>query len=161
MIDGRFELRKMLGAGGMGSVYLATQRVIDRPVCVKLLRRELMTDTTVVKRFLVEAKAASRLTNPHTITIHDFGKTGEGIPYIAMEYLEGRSLRDKLDDVRTLGYVEAARILDQVAESLAEAHDAGIVHRDLKPDNVFLTRRPGWSRGRRSRRAGERPPIAP
>jgi len=142
VVDGRYEVRRRLGRGGMGSVYLASQRAIDRPVCLKLLHRDLMGDPTVVKRFLVEAKAASRLTNPHTITIHDFGRTAEGVPYIAMEYLEGRSLRAKLDEARALTWSEAGRILDQMAESLAEAHDAGIVHRDLKPDNVFLTRRP-------------------
>ena len=140
-VDGRYEIRKKLGAGGMGSVYLAFQSQIERPVCLKLLHRDMLADTTVVKRFLLEAKAASRLTNPHTITIHDFGTTQEGAPYIAMEYLAGQSLREKLDDVKTMSVADAARVMDQVAESLAEAHEEGIVHRDLKPDNVFLTKR--------------------
>ena len=142
VIDGRYEIRKLLGEGGMGSVYLANQRVIDRKVCLKLLKKELLSDATVVKRFLLEAKAASRLTNPHTITIHDFGKTKDRLLYIAMEYLKGQSLREKLATTPVLSLEETARILDKVAESLAEAHDNGIVHRDLKPDNVFLTERP-------------------
>ena len=142
LIDNRYELRRKLGEGGMGSVYLAFQTSIERPVCIKFLRRELLSDQTVIKRFLIEAKAASRLTDPHTITIHDFGTTLEGLPFIAMEYLEGVSLRGKLEKTGSLSYEDMARIIDQVAQSLAEAHDAKIIHRDLKPDNVQLTARP-------------------
>jgi len=142
-IDGRYVVERKLGQGGMGLVYLARQKVIDRPVCVKLLRRELLTDPKIVKRFLVEAKAASALQSEHTITIHDFGATEKGVPYIAMEYLLGESLRDRLRHAKSLSVPEMGDLMLQVAASLEEAHEKGIVHRDMKPDNVFLTSRPG------------------
>ena len=142
VIDERFEVRAKLGEGGMGAVYMAHQRSVDRPVVLKVLRRELQDHPSVVRRFLLEAKAASRLTNAHTITIFDFGKTRDGVLYIAMEYLEGRSLSEKLKDQGSLSVEETVRILDKVAESLAEAHAQGIIHRDIKPDNVFLAVRP-------------------
>jgi serine/threonine-protein kinase len=139
-IDGRFLVQQFLGEGGMGAVFVAHQKSVDRQVALKVLKRELMQDQTAVKRFLLEARAASRLTNVHTITIHDFGKTSDGLLYIAMELLKGESLRERLQQVKRMEPAQVARILDQVAESLAEAHEHGIVHRDLKPENVFLVR---------------------
>jgi len=141
-IDGRFEVLRLLGQGGMGAVYEARQKSIDRLVALKILKRELMQDATVVKRFLLEAKAASRLSNVHTITIHDYGKTHDGLLYIAMELLKGQSLRERLTERKRLSVDEALALLDQVAESLVEAHSQGIVHRDLKPENIFLATTP-------------------
>ena len=141
VIEGRFEIQKLLGEGGMGSVYLAHQRSVDRQVCIKVLKREVQQDPTVVKRFLLEAKASSRLTNAHTITIYDFGRAKDGLLYIAMEYLHGRSLREKLAKTPTLSVQEAVRIMSAVGKSLAEAHEHNIIHRDLKPDNIFLAQR--------------------
>ncbi|MBN2361724.1 MAG: serine/threonine protein kinase [Deltaproteobacteria bacterium] len=141
-VDGRFEVIELLGSGGMGSVYLARQKSVDRLVALKVMYRRLLEDATLIKRFLLEAKACARLANPHTVVIHDFGKTDDGVLYIAMEYLKGRSLRKKLEETPRLDVYEAARILDQVADSLTEAHANGIIHRDLKPENVFLAETP-------------------
>ena len=141
-IDGRFEIVRLLGEGGMGSVYVARQKSIDRLVALKVLKRELLQDATAARRFLLEAKAASRLSNAHTITIHDFGKTQDGLLYIAMELLTGQSLRERLRAKKRLSVDEAVGLLDQVAESLTEAHAQGIVHRDLKPENIFLAETP-------------------
>jgi serine/threonine-protein kinase len=145
VLDDRFEIQKKLGEGGMGAVYRARQRSVDRLVAIKVLRPEHQNDLSVVKRFFLEAKAASRLTNPHTITVYDFGKTREGLLYIAMEFLQGRSLRDKLTEQPVLPLAEVVRILDEMGQSLAEAHAQGIIHRDLKPENVFLVESGGQS----------------
>lgn len=142
LLDGRFRVERALGAGGMGEVYLARQINVERNVAIKVLRRERLGDARAVTRFLREAKTISRLTSPHTVTLHDVGQLAEGDYYIAMEYLEGRTLRDLLDE-GPVAPREAARILDQIALSLAEAHAHGIVHRDLKPLNVLL----GQARG--------------
>lgn len=138
VIGRRFEVVSRIGAGGMGVVYKARQLGMDRWVAVKMLLKELAHDDNVVKRFKVEALAASRLTHPNTIRIYDFGQTEDANLYIAMEYLEGQSLERAL---RRGGPMPARRflhILKQVAASLSEAHSKGIVHRDLKPDNIFL-----------------------
>ena len=140
-IAGRFHVKKKLGEGGMGAVYLAHQASVDRMVVLKVLKGEFQEDVTVVKRFFLEAKAASRLSNEHTITIYDFDKTADGTLYIAMELLKGRELREKMDEVGRLSIDETAKILMAVSESLGEAHDAGIIHRDMKPENIFLTER--------------------
>ena len=138
VIDDRFEVKRLLGRGGMGSVYLAHQRSVDRLVALKVMKADLLEDQAQVKRFILEARAASRLTNNHTITIYDFGKSADGVPYIAMEYLRGLSLRDHLKQEGSLPVDDVVRITSEIAESLAEAHEHGIVHRDLKPENVFL-----------------------
>jgi len=140
-LDGRFDVKRLLGRGGMGSVYLAHQRSVDRQVALKVLKRDLLEDAQQVKRFIVEARAASRLENPHTITIYDFGRTEDGILYIAMEYLRGQSLRDRIQQAGSLPLDETLRIATEIAESLAEAHEHGIVHRDMKPENVMLALR--------------------
>ena len=151
VVDGRFEVKRLLGRGGMGSVYLAHQRSVDRLVALKVLKRDLADDEAQVKRFILEARAASRLASPHTITIHDFGKTDDGLLYIAMEHLKGRTLRDRLEAEGRLPVEAAAALCAQIATSLAEAHEHGIVHRDIKPENVFLVAGP---RGAASTRLG-------
>ncbi len=140
-IGGRFKVTEMLGAGGMGSVYLARQLSVDRDVAIKILRKDTADDTLAARRFLLEAKATSRLKNDHTVTIYDFGQTDDGHLFIAMEFLEGRTLRQKLDLEGALSLDETASIIDQIGESLAEAHEQGIVHRDLKPENILLAKR--------------------
>ena len=140
-IGGRFKVSEMLGAGGMGSVYLARQLSVDRDVAIKILRKDTADDTLAARRFLLEAKATSRLKNDHTVTIYDFGQTDDGHLFIAMEFLEGRTLRQKLDMERALSLEETVNIIDQIGESLAEAHEQGIVHRDLKPENILLATR--------------------
>ncbi len=139
-IGGRFRIHAKLGEGGMGAVYRGEQISLKRKVAVKLLRPELSRDPAIVRRFNAEAEAVAKLSHPNTVAIFDFGQDADGTLFIAMEYCEGRSLRQEL----TQGPIPAARALhiaSQVAASLSDAHRHGIVHRDLKPDNVMLTER--------------------
>ena len=138
----RFRIDAHLGTGAFGAVYRARQLSVDRDVAVKILRKEALVHPTAIQRFFLEAKATSQLNHAHTITIHDFGQTDDGLLFIAMEYLPGCSLRDKIHQDGPVATTEAIRIIGSVAASLAEAHAMGIVHRDLKPANIFLTERP-------------------
>lgn len=138
-IDGRFTVRSLLGKGGMGAVYTAHQHSMDRDVALKVLRRDAAQSEDAVKRFFREARAVSRLASPHTIVVHDFGQSEEGLLYIAMELLRGRPLNRVLSDLG--GPMEPAKavgIAQQILDSLTEAHQVGVIHRDLKPDNVFI-----------------------
>jgi len=137
VVDGRYRIEERLGAGGMGVVYRARQLKVDRDVALKLLRRERLGDAGAVKRFVAEARVISKLSSPHTVTLLDVGEVDDGDFYLAMELLEGRTLRDRLRE-GPLTLADAVEILDPVCLSLAEAHARGIVHRDLKPSNVFL-----------------------
>ncbi len=142
MVAGRFRMLRKLGDGGMGEVYVAEQVPMGRSVALKVLRQELSDDPQQVERFKREAQAASQLSHPNTIIVHDFGQDEDGTLFIAMEYLEGRSL-DALLDEGPLDAERAVRILAQICGSLEEAHRRGMVHRDLKPENIFLTERGG------------------
>jgi len=137
-IAGRFTVMTRIGEGGMGVVYKARQKNMDRDVAIKVLLAEMAANKTVEKRFYLEALAVSKLKHPNTIQIHDFGETEKGQLYIAMEFLDGAGLKDILKDEKTLAAKRAARVSVQILRSLREAHAKGIVHRDLKPDNVFL-----------------------
>ena len=138
-VDGRFTVRELLGIGGMGAVYRAYQHSMDRDVALKVMRADAAQDEQAIKRFFREARAASKLSSPHTITVFDFGQTQEGMLYIAMELLQGRSLARELKNLgRPMEVDRAVRIVDQMLDSLDEAHAKGILHRDLKPDNIFL-----------------------
>jgi serine/threonine-protein kinase len=138
-IDGRFTVHGLIGRGGMGAVYRARQHSMNRDVALKVVRQDVASDKKAIKRFLREVQAASRLASPHTVTVFDFGQTQDGILYIAMELLRGRTLaRVRAGAGGTLPAGRAARIMDGVLDSLIEAHEAGVLHRDLKPDNVFV-----------------------
>ena len=139
VVDDRYEIRGMIGRGGMGAVFEAWQPSVQRTVALKVLLREFAENETVIKRFHKEALAASRLTHPNSISVYDFGQTDDGILFIAMEYLRGENLGEVLTREGALGPRRAIHIMRQVCKSLCEAHKAGIIHRDLKPDNVFLT----------------------
>ena len=140
VLDERFEIEARLGQGGMGTVYRARQLSMDRTVAVKILQQHLANEAAAVQRFFREARAASQLQHPNTITTYDFGQSDEGYLYIAMEHLDGNALDKVLDDEGTLGFVEAMEIVHQICGSLVEAHEKGIVHRDLKPENIMLVR---------------------
>ncbi len=140
----RFRIDKVLGQGGFGTVYAATQLSMNRKAAVKTLRAELGSDKAQLKRFYHEARAASALTSPHVVRIYDFGIDDElKTPYIAMEHLHGRDLSDAIQQEAPMPPERATRILSQVAEALIESAEQGIVHRDLKPDNIFLMQRAG------------------
>ena len=134
----RFEILERVGDGGTGVVYRAKQLSVDRIIAVKVLGAHVSTDPQWMKRFQNEARAASRLEHPNTVRILDFGQTREGLLFIAMEFLNGRSLRTEIERA---GRVQAGRtmqVIAQVCSSLAEAHSQSIIHRDIKPDNVML-----------------------
>ncbi len=140
---GRYRIVKKLGQGGMGTVYRAEQISLKRQVALKVLDPNLFHDTELIRRFNTEAELAAKLSHPHTVTLYDFGEAEGGMLFIAMELLEGRSLRDVIASDAPLPPARVLDIADQVASSLADAHKAGIIHRDLKPDNVMLQERAG------------------
>ncbi|MBN2357898.1 MAG: protein kinase [Deltaproteobacteria bacterium] len=137
-IDGKFEIRELLGKGGRGAVYLARQRSMDREVAIKVLLPEYAADPTSIARFYQEARAVSRLSHANCITVYDFGQTEQGLLYIVMEYLRGEPLTRVVKEQAPLPLVRAVHIAIQICDALAEAHEKGIVHRDLKLGNVVL-----------------------
>ncbi|HUU03534.1 MAG TPA: protein kinase [Myxococcota bacterium] len=139
-LDNKFLIEELLGVGGMGKVYKATQLSLDKTVCVKVLRSIMMADETLVGRFHREARAASRLNHPNSITVIDFGQDKQGGSlYLAMEFVPGKDLGKVIHNERPLSEERIVKIMDQVLSALADAHAAGIVHRDLKPENIMVT----------------------
>ncbi len=136
----RFRIVRRLGAGGMGAVFLAEQIAVgNRPVALKVLSRKLLDDPDFLLRFQNEAASTGRIHHPNVVTIYESGQADDGTPYIAMEFLEGESLRQALSRRGALPVPEVAEILQQAVRGLNAAHKLGIIHRDLKPDNIFLT----------------------
>src|SRR2546429_449817 len=133
-----YRIIKLLGTGGMGSVYQAHDEKLDRVVALKVLLPESVAHADRRRRFLQEARAASALNHPHILTVYEIGET-DGKPYITMEYIEGETLRQKIDS-KALRIKDALEIAIQVAEGLAKAHEHGIAHRDLKPENLMISR---------------------
>jgi serine/threonine-protein kinase len=141
----RYRVDRVLGVGGMGYVVLATQVFLDQQVAVKLLLPERACDRNIVARFLREARAAVKLKSEHVCRILDVGMLDDGVPYIAMDYLEGTDLARMLEEQGAFPVKDAVACVLQACEAVAEAHSLGIVHRDLKPRNLFLTLRPDGS----------------
>ena len=138
---GRYNVIGELGQGAMGTVYKAVDPLIDRIVAIKTINLTLAVDEKdeYESRFYQEAKAAGRLSHPNIVTIYDVGKSGE-IAYIAMEFLQGRELRDVLNNGQRMPVVQVINVVAQVAQGLAYAHENGIVHRDIKPSNIMIVR---------------------
>ncbi len=146
VFSSRYRIEGLLGQGGFGRVYVATQLSMGRTVALKTLHPELVSDENHLQRFYLEARAASHLKSPHVVRIYDFGVDDEtSTPFIAMEELEGRTLTEEIRLRGVLRPAHAARILGQVGQALEEAGGQGIVHRDLKPDNIFLLSTAGRS----------------
>ena len=139
VVDNRYVLSGLLGDGGMGKVYLACDKVLDRDVALKVLREQYAEDEEFVERFEREAKAAASLNYPHIVSVYDRGRTEEGTYYIAMEHVPGGTLKDRILNEGPVEAAEAVRLATQVADALSVAHASGIVHRDVKPQNVLLT----------------------
>ena len=140
-LDEKYRLDERLGTGGMGTVYRATHLLIDRPVAVKVLNPRYVEDETALVRFRREARAAGRLQHANAVTVTDFGRTSDGLVYLVMELLEGRTLRDVLAREAPLDVARAVSIMLQISSAVAAAHNAGVIHRDLKPANIFVVQR--------------------
>lgn len=140
LVDNMYRVVRLIGRGGMGSVYEAEDIRLGRPVALKVLRSDLAKQLQADERFFQEAKILARIRSPFVATVYNIGATDTGRTYIAMEYIDGESLGDLLDRERWLTLPRACRIAQRVCEALMEAHKLGIIHRDLKPDNILLTR---------------------
>jgi serine/threonine-protein kinase len=139
LLDGSYEVLRVIGEGGMGRVYEARHtRLHTKRFAVKLLHHELARQPDVVTRFQREAEAASVLTHPNVVGVYDVNTSADGRPYIVAELLQGEDLGSHLDRVGKLATVDAVHIVRQVCHALGAAHASGIVHRDVKPENVFL-----------------------
>jgi eukaryotic-like serine/threonine-protein kinase len=137
----RFLIVEKLGEGGMGSVYKAVHTQMDRICAFKTLLPSAESSESAAARFKREARMASRIDNPHAVTIYDFGQAEGGMLYLAMEFIDGKQLSDVLSAEWPLGLDRVVRITNQIAQALEAAHSLGIVHRDLKPDNIMLARK--------------------
>ncbi|MCA1623197.1 MAG: protein kinase [Acidobacteria bacterium] len=140
-LDEKYKIEKELGRGGMGAVFLATHIGTERPVAVKVIVPEFMERTEFVERFRREARAAGRLRHPNVVDVTDFGfddTSGGRVAYLVMEYLDGCTLGEVLEEEGKLPLTWTIDILEQVCSAVEEAHKQGIIHRDLKPDNIWL-----------------------
>ena len=142
-VIGQYRIEKKLGVGGMGAVYLAQQTTVSRPAVIKVLRSQIGGSADSSARFAVEAKAASSLNHPNIVTIYNYGEMEDGTLFLAMEYIAGETLAQRIDRCGQLPVDRAVHIATQIARALGEAHAHGVVHRDLKPQNVMLVERGG------------------
>jgi tRNA A-37 threonylcarbamoyl transferase component Bud32 len=140
---GQYRLKKKIGAGGMGEVYLAEHTLLKRPCAIKRIRPGNDNDPVTLARFEREVRATAELSHPHTVEIYDYGRAGDGTFYYVMEYLWGLSLEDLVNRSGPLPAARVVFLLSQVCEALEEAHANGLIHRDLKPGNIFAARRGG------------------
>ncbi len=143
VLDGTYRLTRLLGQGGMGTVYEAHHTGAGKRLAVKVMHRGLMAYPELRARFQREAKVTSELAHANVVSVFGFGAAPSGEPYLVMEFLEGEDLQTRMERTGPLPLEAVAELVTQVAAGLAEAHVAGVVHRDLKPDNVFLVRAPG------------------
>jgi uncharacterized RDD family membrane protein YckC len=132
-----FEIRALLGEGGMGTVYLAHDLSLDRPVAIKVLRRELGDKSDLVERLVLEAQAQARLQHPNVVNVYYIGEYA-GAPYFAMEYVRGQTLADRISEHGPIPWPDALEYVIQTTRALLEANERGIVHRDVKPSNLLV-----------------------
>src|SRR5437867_2488882 len=132
----QLEILGLIGQGGMGAVYKARQRQLDRLIALKILPAQVSHDPAFAERFMREARALARLNHPNIVAVHDFGQA-DGFYYFLMEFIDGATLRQVLAEGK-LAPREALAIVPQVCEGLQYAHDQGVVHRDIKPENILL-----------------------
>ena len=137
LINGRYEVIRSIGQGGMANVYLGYDKILDRNVAIKVLRGDLANDEKFVRRFQREALSASSLSHPNIVAMYDVGED-DGLYYIVMEYVEGKTLKQLLKKRGSLTLSEAIDIMLQLTDGMAHAHDSYIVHRDLKPQNIMI-----------------------
>ncbi len=142
LIAGKYEVLRLIGRGGMGSVWEGRHVTLGTRVAIKFIDPEYAESKEARSRFDTEARAAAALRSKHAIQIHDHGVTDDERPYMVMELLTGEPLDERIDRMVRISLPETARILGQVCRALQRAHEAGIIHRDLKPENIFLVRSP-------------------
>nr|MBA3891639.1 serine/threonine protein kinase [Gemmatimonadaceae bacterium] len=140
VVADRYYVLRKLGEGGMGQVYLAEHVRMGRKSALKVMHPGMVHDADAISRFNREAANASRISHPNVAAIYDFGETGDGLIYLAMEFVEGDALTQVVERSGALPPLRAADIIRQSSEALSAAHDMGIVHRDLKPDNIMIAR---------------------
>jgi serine/threonine-protein kinase len=142
IIDNRYQLKRVVAAGGMATIYYALDLRLDRPVAVKIMHPHLANDEDFVGRFIREAKAAAALAHPNIVAIQDQGWNEGGVPavFIVMEYIEGFTLRDVIAEQGALGVTESLRYFAPVIAAMSAAHNAGILHRDIKPENILISK---------------------
>jgi len=138
IVADRYHILKKLGEGGMGAVYLGEHVKMGRKSAIKVMAAAMSQDPDAISRFNREASNASRISHPNVCQIYDFGETPDGLIYLAMEFIEGKSLKDIVEEAGALPAQRAATIIRQAADALQAAHDLGIVHRDIKPDNIMV-----------------------
>jgi serine/threonine protein kinase len=137
-IEGKFRIDSQLGRGAMGTVYKATQLNLERPVAIKIMRSDILSNPVAIERFKREALAIARLKHPRIVAIYDYGIAPEVGAYIVMEHLEGVSLNAEVRERKRIPLEQAIRWMRQICQAVAVAHSAGVIHRDLKPHNIFL-----------------------
>lgn len=144
----KYRVEKLIKRGGMGAVYRGKHVLMDKTVAIKVLRPSLAGDDVVVARFSREAKAASRISHPHAVSVTDFGEAENGVVFLVMEYLDGRTLKDVIRSEGPMSLDRATEIVRQISGALDAAHQQGVVHRDLKSDNVMLSQTNGgdWAK---------------
>ena len=147
-LAGKYRIEKLIKTGGMGSVYRGKHVLMDKTVAIKVLRPALAMDDTVVARFSREAKAASKISHPHAVSVTDFGEAENGVVFLVMEYLDGRTLKELINTEGAFTLDRAVEIVRQVAGALDAAHGQGVVHRDLKSDNIMVSQTNGgdWAK---------------
>ena len=146
LLGGRYRLDAQIGRGGMSTVYLAFDTVLERPVAIKLMHREIAADSDQLERFRREARSVARLSHPHIVTVIDAGEEsspdgehpGVGAPYIVLEYVEGETLKDLIRREGPLDIPQALAYAIEIARALGAAHESQIVHRDVKPQNILI-----------------------
>src|SRR6186997_1469809 len=140
VVAGKYQVERLLGKGGMGSVWAGRHVTLGQLVAIKFVHPKLAGSAEARRRFDNEAKAAARIKSRHAVAVIDHGVSEAGQPYIVMERLEGQSLEQAMKERGRIPFEEVVLIVMQVARALEQAHAAGIVHRDLKPDNIFLAK---------------------
>ena len=136
-LDGRYEVQEIIGVGGMAVVYKAYDSIDDRVVAVKILKDEFLANEEFRRRFKNESKAIAVLSHPNIVKVFDVSY-GDRLQYIVMEYIEGITLKEYIEQVKTVSWKESIHFITQILRALQHAHDKGIVHRDIKPQNIML-----------------------
>src|SRR5689334_19713403 len=151
LLSSRYRLDAQIGTGGMSTVYRAFDTVLERTVAIKLMHREIATDSDQLERFRREARAVAQLNHPHVVTVIDAGEEhsgedpedGYGAPYIVLEYVDGETLKDVIRREGPLEIAQAIAYAIEIARALGAAHERQIVHRDVKPHNILLSHEGG------------------